>query len=493
MAGKKQKIAEGLKDHRLVGAELGMNGLSVDNGVITEDAYQELTWPNCVNTFEKMWYDPAVVAANTTIKSYIRKAEYNVEVDADTPSSEQEAQMAFIQECMGDMSTTFNDHINSMLSKLKYGFSVHEKVFKYRNDSGKYKSKYNDGRIGWAKLPIRGQKTISKWFFDDLGRELKGVEQDLTLVNTGYDTTRYGRQDSITPRKIELPRKRFMHFRHDPENNNPEGTSPLKGCWIPWKYKVQVESFQAAGISRDLGGLPVMTMPPEYMSADATDDQKAIYEQYKNIIRNIQANEQAGLILPAYYDPETKQPLFTFELKTVTGGKLYDTKGIIDGYENKILMTYLADVLKLGQEASGSFALSDSKTNLLAVGIKAIVDELLQVFNEDLIPQTLVMNGWKLSSDMPRITMEDLDDRDLDVLGQFVQRIYSVGAMEMDQGGSDFLRAACGMPVIDRSKPVDEKLLTPTASKAGEGMKTGGSGTSKSGVTDSGTNVSNKS
>lgn len=493
MAGKKQKIAEGLKDHRLVGQELGMNGLSVDNGVITEDSYRELAWPECIRTFDVMWYDPAIGAANNTIKSYIRKALYDVVVDEPNPSAEQTAQIKFVKECMDDMSESFNDMVNSASSKLKYGFSVHEKVFKYRNSSGKYKSKFNDGRIGWAKLPIRSQRTISKWFFDELGRELKGVEQDLGMVNTGYDTTHYGREGFIRPQKIELPRKRFMHFRHDPENNNPEGTSPLKGCWKPWKYKEQVEMFQAAGISRDLGGLPVMTMPPEYMADDAPEDKKALYLQYQNIIRNIQANEQAGLILPAYYDPDTKQPLFTFELKTVTGGKLYDTKGIIDGYENKILMTYLADVLKLGQDATGSFALSDNKTNLLAVGIKSIVDEILQVFNNDLIPQTLVMNGWKVSNDMPRIVMEDLDDRDLDVLGQFVQRVYSTGAMEMDQAGSDFLRDACGLPVVDRSKPLDEKLLTPASSKAGEGMKTGGTGTSKGTAQNSGTNVSNKS
>lgn len=492
MAGKKQNIAQGLKDHRLVGAELGMNGVDVINGVINEDSYCELLWPNCIETFEKMWYDPAVVAANTTIKSYVRKAVYGVTVNEANPSAEQAAQIQFIKECMDDMDETFNDTINGMLSKLKWGFSIHEKVFKYRNQTGKYKSDFEDGKIGWAKLPIRSQKTISQWFFDDLGRELIGVEQDLKRINTSYNTTKFG-TGTVTPNTIFLPRKRFMHFRHDPENNNPEGVSPLKGCWKPWKYKEQVEMFQASGISRDLGGLPVMTMPPEYMSADADDDKKAIYEYYKGIIRNIQANEQAGLILPAFYDPDTKQPLFTFELKSVQGGKQYDTKGIIDGYENKILMTYLADVLKLGQEASGSFALSDNKTNLLAVGIKAIVDEVLQVFNKDLIPQTLVMNGWKRSRDMPKIVMEDLDDRDLDVLGQFIQRIYSTGAMEMDQGGSDFLREACGMPVIDRAKPLEEKLLTPSVSKAGEGMKTGGTGTSKGTAQNSGTNVSNKS
>ena len=209
---KKQNIAEGLKDHRLVGAELGMNGLSVDNGVITEDSYTELSWPSCIHTFDIMWYDPAIGAANNTIKSYIRKAEYGVTVNEPKPDADKLAQIKFIEECMGDMSESFNDVVNSTLSKLKYGFSVHEKVFKYRNPNGKHPSKFNDGKIGWAKLPIRSQKTISKWFFDELGRELKAVEQDLTMVNTGYDTTKFGRSGSQQPQKIELPRKRFLHF-----------------------------------------------------------------------------------------------------------------------------------------------------------------------------------------------------------------------------------------------------------------------------------------
>src|ERR1700730_11366710 len=27
-------------------------------------------------------------------------------------------------------------------------------------------SKFNDGRIGWRRLPIRGQDVVLKWFFD---------------------------------------------------------------------------------------------------------------------------------------------------------------------------------------------------------------------------------------------------------------------------------------------------------------------------------------
>lgn len=465
----------------LVGNELSTVGLKVTNGVVTEEVYADLKWPACKATYNKMWLDPVISSANQTIKAFVRNAKYSVTVDDQEKTTEQQAQIDFIKSCMDDMEESFNDVINEALSSLKYGFSVHEKVLKYRNNKGKYKSKFDDGRIGWAKLPIRSQDSISRWLFDPKGRDLLAVEQDISLVNTNYnykDGTR-----GFTDTKIEIPRNRFMLFRHDVERGSPIGTSSLKACYKPWKYKEQIEEFQSAGISRDLGGLPVIYLPPEYLSEDATDDKKAVYQYYKDVIMNLHANEQAGLILPKFVDEATKTDMFSFDLVSVKGGKMYDTVAIISNYENKILMTYLADVLKLGQDASGSFALSDNKTNLLAVGIKSIIEEILQVFNRDLIPQTLKMNGWTDSTAYPKIVVEDLDERDLTVLGKFLQQTVSVGAIETDQTLSDWLREEVGAPPVDRTRPLDPKFVAgggAAISRSGDGMSTKGEGTATS-------------
>lgn len=469
------------KDYKLslLNNELSTIGLKVSSGYITEEVFEDLRWPNCKNTYSKMWYDPNIAAANQTIRSFVRNAKYKLNVKAQNPTEDQKKQIEFIESCMNDMDTSFNDVINEALSFLKHGFSVHEKVFKFRDSRGKFKSKFNDGKIGWAKLPIRSQDTISRWFFDGYGRNLEYVEQDLSLVSHSYNPDKP--YSGLANNRIKIPRNRFLHFRHNVERNNPEGNSPLKACYIPWRYKNQIEEYQAAGISRDLGGLPVIKLPPEYLSEDAPDDKKAVYNYYKEVIRNLHANEQAGLILPKYVDPETKADMFEFELVSVEGGKMYDTVAIINNYENKILMTYLADVLKLGQDASGSFALSDNKTNLLAVGIKSIIEEILQEFNKDLIPQTLIMNGWVDNGDFPTIEVEDLDERDLTVLGKFLQQVISVGGIETDQNLSDWLRTTIGAPPVDRTKPLDPTMVAGggnAISRAGDGMKTAGNGTS---------------
>jgi hypothetical protein len=458
--------------------ELSTVGLRVANGTVLEDVYTDLKWPNCKATYNKMWLDPVIASANQTIKAFVRNAKYKVVVENDSPDEKDKANIEFIESCMNDMEESFNDYINESLSFLKYGFCVNEKVFKYRNNKGEHKSRHSDEKIGWAKLPVRSQDSISRWRFDNKGRNLLSVEQNLSLVCGSYDYKQGG--NGFSDNIIDIPRQKFMLFRHDTERNSPIGTSPLRACYSPWKYKAQIEEYQSAGISRDLGGLPVIKMPIEYLSDDAPDDKKQVYQMFKDIIMNLHNNQQAGLILPRFIDEVTKMDLFDFELVSTSGGKMYDTTKIISNYENKILMTYLADVLKLGQDASGSFALSDNKTNLLAIGIKSIIEEILQEFNRDLIPQTMRLNGEFDASKYPKITVEDLDERDLEKLGKFIQQTVSVGAVETDQTLSEWLRKEAGAPPVDRDKPLDPKLVAgggDAPSRAGDGMATKGEGT----------------
>jgi len=238
-------------------SEIATVGLSSSNGYILEECNEALSWPRNKATYAKMGLDPSISAARASIKSFIRKAKYRVTVGATLPSEVQKEQINLISTCMDDMATSFQDTINEMLSFLQYGYAVNEKVFKYRNNKGKYKSLHDDGRVGWAKLPIRSQDSISRWIFDDKGRELLAVEQDTSLFQHNYNPTSNKPSQGLHDHLIEIPRKKFLHIRHDVERNNPEGRSPYKSCYVPWMYKSKIEEFQAMGVSRDLGGLPV--------------------------------------------------------------------------------------------------------------------------------------------------------------------------------------------------------------------------------------------
>ncbi len=467
------EIVKNVPDKVRIG-EMATEGLKIADGHVYEEARAELRYPNAVRTFAEMSYDPTISAANNAIKSMIRKLEWDVKyTDEDNPTDSQKETIDFIKQCMDDMDTSWADFINETLSLLTFGYSVHEKVYKYRRGmDGKYTSKFSDGKLGWAKLPIRAQNTIYRWLMDDKCQTITHVEQDLSAVRNHYTA---GGKIGFDETRIKIPYKKLLHFRNDKQKGNPEGNSPLKSVYIPWKYKRKIEEYEAIGIARDMGGMPIVELPPEYMSENADDGKKAVYNYFKDVIRNIHANEQAGVIMPKFVDPESKQDVFGFRLEGVSGGgKQYDTNAIIERYENKILMAYLADVLKLGQDASGSFALSDSKTNLLAVGIEAILKQILDVINRDLIPQTLLMNGVDISKGMPVICHGDLDNREIEKLGKFIQQTVTSGAMEVDEEFSEWCRNLLGAPLPNRERKIKPEMIGGGDSQAGQGDGTGG-------------------
>ena len=71
---------------------------------------------------------------------------------------------------MDDMQSTWVDTVSEILSFLTYGWSLHEIVYKRRMGNTRdtrTRSKYSDGLIGWAKLPIRSQETLYQWEYDE--------------------------------------------------------------------------------------------------------------------------------------------------------------------------------------------------------------------------------------------------------------------------------------------------------------------------------------
>lgn len=450
--------------------EIGYTGLHISNGQILEEAKRELRFPECVRTYKNMAMDTTLSSAISLYEMMVGKVDWKcVPPDDATPTEKQRAE--FINSCMGDMEHTWFDFISEVTSCFTYGFSVHEKV--YRRRMRRFGSKYNDGLVGLRKLPIRSQDTIEKWLYADNARDLIGVEQSLEGVIDYYRIDAKGRTT------VEIPREKFLLFRCNTKKDNPEGTSPLKSCYTSWKWRTLLEEHEAIGVSREMRGVPVVSIPPRYMSEDASDSEKAIYEYYKQMVRNLHLNEQTGIVMPLAYDPESRQPLFKFELLSVTGTKGYDVSQIITRYDNKMLMAFFADLLRLGQEKVGSFSLAGAKTSILAMAIEYRLREIKSVLDKDLIPSLFAMNGWT-DERLPTFSYSDLDESDLDDFSKAIQRIFSVNAVEFDRPVANIIRERLGVKGKPEEQEVDEDALPNNRSRSGDGMKTAGEGTSTS-------------
>jgi len=433
--------------------EIGGTGLYQNSGVINEEFLNQLKWPKANAVYKEMSRnDPVIGAALTAIEMLIRQASWDIEPADDSKQAQQEAE--FVRSCMDDMEKSWMEVINDILSFLPYGFAVQEIVYKKRKGlksrDRRFRSKFDDGRWGWRKLPTRAQDTILRWFFDDSG-ELSGLKQQLPN----------------SAKLVEIPRSKFLLFRVNSRKDNPESVSILRNAYRPWVFKKKIEEFEAIGVERDLAGLPIAYIPSVYMSANATDDQKKFYTKVQSIVTSVRNNEQAGLVWPSDRD-DMGNELFKFELlgKTGQGGKTYDTEAIIQRYNAQIAQTMLADFILLGQKSVGSFALSNDKTELFSVALGSWLDVIQDVFNCHAIPQLMTLNNvppelW------PKLVHGDVESVDIEKVGKYFSELSDKKVISPDLDLENWLRDQAGAPrrtegsedVISAEERIKEKQI----------------------------------
>lgn len=448
--------------------EVGYAGINLFNGVSKEELLRELNHPHSIKTFKQMSYHPAINTALSLYNSMITKATFRFVPPKDATSRELK-QCELVASMFEDMDRPLSEVLIDIMTMTTYGFSIIEKVYKVRKRG---QSDFNDGFIGIKKLAYRSQESIDKFKFDKEGNDVTHVVQNLALVADPYN-----RYINRAVSEIEIPREKFLLFNIGRNTSNPYGQSPLRDVYLPWKYLTSIEELEATGVAKDLQGLPVLYLPAQYMSEDASPEQKAIFEQFKNVIRNLQQNTQSGVILPAAFDPETRNPLFKLELLSTEGGKKnYDTSKVKDYYRAMIFIGMNADILLMGNTETGSFALGSLKTSLTGGFVEGMLQRIVRVFNDDLIRQIYELNGWDVSRRC-KMDYEGFEDVNVDEFSKAIQRIGAVGFLPKNIEVVNKILSTMNIDSLPEDADL-ESLLPDQTTRAGDGMKEGmGSGT----------------
>ena len=466
-------------------SEAGYLGLNIYAGISQDELKKELNFPYSIQTYKQMSYHGTINSALSLFDTLVSKADWEFKAPKDATPAELD-QARIINEMMNDLQgQTWSDFISDALSSNVYGFSVHEKV--YRRRTKENGSKYNDGLIGWKKLPIRNQETIQRFVFSSDGNDVVGVRQDLTQISDPYN--RYATRSTSS---VVLPRSKIMLFRAGKHKGDPYGKSLLRDAYLAWRFLSVIEEIEANGVAKDLAGLPVLKLPPQYLAQDASPEQKAIRSYYENVMRNLQVNQQSALILPQAYDADTRQPLFSLELLSLNGSKAMDTTKIKEYYKNLILTSLFADLLTMGQTGGGSFALGQIKSSLSGNAAEAMLKKITQVINDDLIRQTYELNGWDTSR-MGYMDFDNIQTEDLESFSKAIQRYASTSVLEVDREVLNRIRESVGIDALPEDEEPNMDLIPAKTSRSGDGMKTAGEGTatSPSGTDTSSNNMEN--
>lgn len=419
--------------------EIGRIGQKRYGGTFYEEFLRELRGKKGIETYREMAEnDDTIGAILFAVEMLIRQASWNVEPGGDTPKDKEAAE--FVEQCMHDMQDTWTDTISEILSFLTYGWSFHEIVYKRRmgkTRDQKTRSKYNDGLIGWRKLPIRAQETLYQWEYDD---------EDNLIAMTQLPPPNYG--------LITIPMDKAMLFRTKSRKGNPEGRSILRNAYRSWYFKRRIQEYEGIGIERDLAGLPVFTAPEDIAIWDEDDpDMVKLRTGMEAMVQKIRVDELAGIVKPHGFE---------FELLNSGGSKQFDTNAIIQRYDTGMAMTVLADFIFLGHQQVGSFALSSDKTELFSMAIGAYLDIICETFNSQGIPQLIDVNGRHFDgiTDYPKLAHGDIENADIQKLAAYIKDMTGVGILVPDDGLEDYVREAAGLPErTSDTRTIDDKRV----------------------------------
>jgi hypothetical protein len=463
--------------------EIGYNGLSVVSGQVLEECDPNLRFPRCMLTYKKMLHDgtiaPAVDIFNTTIAG--------VEWDVKAPEGLEEEmveEVKFLKQVMKDMEHSWLSFIKQATSYIHYGFAPFEIVPRYRlKEKG---SRYNDGLVGIKKLALRSQDTISGFEYKNKGRDLSGVWQLVNIPTNKKDYQRaYITTGSSDNGKTEqlIPFEKLLLFRNNPLKNNPLGSSPFNAIFRSWKYRTAYEENEGHGVAADTHGIKLLYIPPQYMAPDADEADRAVYELYKKIMRNVHVGQESGVILPMFRDDIKGEKMFEFEIVNSTGQKAYDVDKIIRRLNKEILTALYADFLVMGQDGGGSFALSESKLSVVQIVIRSKLEEIRDVLNHYLVPRLFKWNKWE-TEEYPTFEFGEITEVSLDEFSKAWQRISATNGIAITADNLNAAAKKLNLPHrfdTDATPEDVRKVVGGGESRSGDGMETGmGSGVGKS-------------
>jgi hypothetical protein len=399
---------------------IGSTGLKQASGFVYEELFTKLQGERGVKYYTEMINNSSTIGAiRYTIQSLVRQVEHWI-APSDSSSQEAIAHANFVTECVGDMTHTFEDFISQSLTFLDFGWALFEITYKMRrgeNKDPRIASQYSDGKIGWRSLDIRAQDTLYSWEFSK--------QNDILGMN---------QMDTYSGLRAFIPIEKAVLFRTESTKNNPEGRSIYRSSVFDWYFFKKISEIEGIGIERDMTGLLTMQVPLQLLSSQADANSKAIRAQLEKMLSELKRDEREYAMVPSELDGEAKPTGYKLSLLSTGGSRQIDTSRVKQEYKNGMLQSVLAQFIQLGMQGAGSFALASSQTDLFAVALGNFLSIIASTFNKSVIGPLMELN--KVPKDLwPKLVFGDIEQPELDVLGQYVQVLAASGILPIDDEG----------------------------------------------------------
>lgn len=495
------------------GREIGQPQLVKSSTFVQEEKVRDLQIPNLYHTVDQMMRDPAVKQP-VNLNRRVRTNSLTLgEFEPPRNTSAAIALAEYANYMIHNMpKQTWFEAVNNMNTDVMYGFSLGELVT-YTAKDGPYK-----GNLLLSHIGPRTPKSIYAWVWDEYEREVTHIIQkpmekaDFKLVNTRtqYLGTMIGLRSFYNlgnENKYPLiPIDKLLHVKYDPTFADPQGDTPLKAAYAPWREKRIIEEYQVIGITRDFGGIPIIRVPSELLERANDPDNR--YPEDKEALLAIEqdaANTHAGrnaFFMMSSDLVEGSNSIYEYDIRLLGvdgSGKQFDISEIVKQKTTEIYNSFSMGHLILGQNGNtSSYNLSTTGQSVSATVLQGdLMNTALAI--DSIIPRILDAHrrpdGSKVFEydrrDLPKFRWKEINEISLDDLSKFTQRTKSVNGVTPEILEEAYKRSPLGD--VDLSGLYSLDYTDKGESRAGESNGTSGTGNSQSGGANSSTNTENKS
>ena len=396
---------------------LGSSGLKHSQGRVMEEFLLKLQGLKGVVFFTEMSSNSAIIGAlRFLIRTLTNKCRFFVQAADETPVAHAEAE--FIESCLEDMDHTWVDFLSECLSFLDYGWAVHEIVYKIRkglhHEDLTINSRYDDGRFGWRRLPLRGQNTLDHW--------------DIDYRDNSGNIRAYCGLDAYLGKSFILPVERMMHFRTETYKNNPEGRSLWRNSVVSYYILKRLEEVEAIGIERELTGIPVMQVPVQMLHSTASSSDKMLLGELQNMLAELKNDERGYAVIPSELDRDGKPTGYKFALLTSGGTRTLDVDQAKQYHKLNILQSALAQFIQLGVSGVGSHALASSSMGMFATALGSFLDNICATFTLQGIHRLMALNNVP-SELWPSLQHDKITSPSLEEVGNYLMQLANSGIL----------------------------------------------------------------
>lgn len=403
----------------------GYTGTEYYSGYFSEEENQEWRDERRVQIVEEMRStDGAVQGVLTAVKTPILGAKLEI-----TPYSNDPKDIEICEEVKYQLKNmpyrTFDEFLREACTYFDFGHSVFEKIWGIRKD----------GKIYLKDLAPRTQSSILQWQTID---KQAGITQR-KRSDMIYEPDEANNKDKT---EFSIPLRKLLIFTNDKEGDDLTGRSVLRSAYKHYKYKSGIYRVSAVGIEKTAVGVPTGILPE-----GVTPDSEA-YQSFEEALQNVRANEKTYMLLPYGYD---------FKFTTSSGGSLGTAvKDMIDHHDRMITMCVLAEFLMLGQNSTGSYALSQDKSNffLMHVEQKAnyIANQIVRYVIKDIVDYNYTgVEGY------PSAQFTSFGRVDMKVLSEVFKVLIETGIVNiMNEAERSHARSMFNLPEIEQEDDVVE-------------------------------------